>query len=271
MVAKPTHGVAGKQFRWTVVALGAAAAAALLAGSLYVWLGLFDVSATTKHSTSVEWFLHFVMRRSVIFHAPELAVPELSDPSLILRGALHYAGTCAACHGAPGQLASPLAQQMTPVPPALYSARLDFDASQLFWIIKNGVKLTAMPAWPTPDRDDEVWAMVAFVEALPTLTPVTYATLLGAEGSSWLPTRPRIGADFDPTPCVPCHAADGRGRGAAIASIAGHTEAELEAALFDYRDGSRPSGFMQPYAALLSDEDIIAAARYYSGQRAGSP
>ena len=100
--------------------------------AVVVWFGLYDVAASTKHSSPVEWFLHFVMQRSVAAHAPELPVPDLNDPTLILQGALHYATGCAACHGAPGQLASPIAQQMTPVPPALYGAWKDFDPSQLF-------------------------------------------------------------------------------------------------------------------------------------------
>jgi cytochrome c553 len=256
---------------WTLSTLAIAGGAVLVAASLFVWIGLFDVAASTKHSPPVEFLLHFVMRRSVLFHAPELAVPNLNDPSLLVLGALHYAGTCAACHGAPGQLASPVAQQMTPVPPALYSARQDFDPSQLFWIIKNGVKFTAMPAWPTPGRDDEIWAMVAFVEQLPTLTQTAYAALVGDARTSWLPSRPAIAAGFDPSPCAPCHGANGRGRAGIIASIAGRSENELEAALSGYRDGSRPSGIMQPYAATLSDQQVIAAARYYAGLPEASP
>ena len=38
---------------------------------------------------------------------------------------------------------------------------------------------------------------------------------------------------------------------------------QFAAALRGYRDGSRPSGFMQPVAAAMSDEEIAAAANYY--------
>lgn len=266
MDAKPSHGVVAKRrLGWTLSTLAAAGCAALLVAGLFLWLGLFDVAATAKHSPAVQWLLHFVMQRSVTFHARELPTPNLDDRALILRGALHYAGTCAACHGAPGQLASPVAQQMTPVPPALYSARQDFDPSQLFWIIKNGVKLTAMPAWPAPSRDDEIWAMVAFLEQLPTLTPPAYAALVGERAGTWLPSRLAGKVGFDPAPCAMCHGVDGGGRDGAIAPIAGRRETDLEAALLGYRDGSRPSGFMQPYAATLSDEQIVEAARYYAG------
>ena len=102
--------------------LSVAGFCAFIIAALLVWFGLYNVAASTKHTPPVQWLLHFVMQRSVAAHAPELPVPDLDDPMLILRGALHYSMGCAACHGAPGQLASPIAQQMTPVPPGLYGA-----------------------------------------------------------------------------------------------------------------------------------------------------
>ena len=137
---------------------------------LVLWSGIYDIAATAKHPWPVALLLHYAMERSVAHNAPMLIPPDLNDPTLVLRGAMHFATGCAPCHGAPGQLASPIAQQMTPVPPGLYSANRDFTPSELFFIVKNGVKMTAMPAWPAQKRDDEVWAMVAFLEHLPEYT-----------------------------------------------------------------------------------------------------
>lgn len=106
--------------------------------------------------------------------------------------------------------------------------------------------------------------MVAFVEQLPTLTPPAYAALIGEPAATWLPNRSAGMVDFDPAPCAMCHGVDGLGRGA-VSPIAGRRQTDLEAALLGYRDGSRPSGFMQPYAATLSDRQIAEAARYYAG------
>lgn len=256
--------------RFAAVVLVVAGIVAALAGAGVAWFGLYDVAASVGHSPPVELLLHFAMRRSVIDHAAELASPNLDDPLLLQRGALHYASGCAACHGAPGQLASPIAQGMTPVPPGLYSVAREFDPSQLFWIVKNGVKMTAMPAWPAPGRSDEIWAMVAFLRHLPELKTADYAALVGTQpASSWLPGAATTGAAFDPAPCANCHGADGRGRDGLFQSIAGLSEPELDAALRGYRDGSRPSGFMQPVAAQLSDAQIVAAAKYYAALPAG--
>lgn len=251
-----------RPFGFALLVLAAAGALVAILAGLIVWFGLYDVGATSKHVWPVEWLLHFVMKRSVAHHAPEMQPPDLNDPLRVERGALHYASACASCHGAPGELASPIAQQMTPVPPGLYSATLDFDPSQLFWIVKNGVKMTAMPAWPAQERDDEVWDMVAFLEHLDDLNGQRYAALTGIRAEDeWLP---RLTIDgFDPATCARCHGSDGAGRPGLAPALNALSASQFIAALRAYRDGSRPSGFMQPVAAAMSDAQIAAAATYY--------
>jgi len=257
--------------RLLVLVGGGLALVAVVGVCLFVWLGLFDVAATTGHSWPVAMLLHYTMERSVAVRAGDPPVPNLSDPRLIMRGGAHYASGCAPCHGAPGELASPIAQGMTPVPPGLYSAGRQFTPAELFWIVKHGVKMTAMPAWPAQERSDEIWAMVAFLRALPGYTTPAYAALTGWSGASFLqPSAAPSG--FDPASCARCHGADGRGRDGAFPDIAGLDIATFVAALHGYRDGSRPSGFMQPVAAALSDEAMGEAANYYAAlpRQAGS-
>lgn len=258
----------GNRLRLVLVTLAAAAAAACSLGGIVVWSGLYDVAASVGHPPPIQWLLHLVMKRSVAAHAPQLTPPNLEDPRLIQRGALHFATGCAPCHGAPGQLASPIAQQMTPVPPGLYGAWKDFDPSELFWIIQNGVKLTAMPAWPAHERSDEIWAMVAFVEQLRAMKTSDYLALANSTMPNWLPAVPP-GSNFNPAACAGCHGDEGQGRAGIAPAIAGGEQQALEAALDAYRDGTRLSGFMQPPAAQLSDAQIAAAARYYASLRSG--
>jgi cytochrome c553 len=230
--------------------------------------GVFDVAATSKHSWPVAFVLHFTMQRSVAAHAPSLTPPDLDDPALILQGATHYATGCAPCHGGPGELASPIAQQMTPVPPGLYDVGRDFTPDELFWIVRHGVKMTAMPAWPAQQRDDEIWAMVAFLRHLPDQNTAAYARLTGIVGTPGFldgdVARPASATPFDPAPCGRCHGADGMGRAGAFPRLAGLSEIYIANALRAFRDGSRPSGFMQPVAASLTDAQIAAAAKYFS-------
>ena len=63
----------------------------------------------------------------------------------------------------------PTAREMLPPPPDLSKAAPQWKERELFWIVKNGLKYTGMPAWPSRQRDDEVWAVVAFLRRLPDL------------------------------------------------------------------------------------------------------
>ena len=238
-----------------------------LCGALFIWAGLFNVAATSKHSWPATLLMHYAMERSVAFHASKLDSPNLDDPTLVSRGATHYASGCAPCHGAPGELASPIAQQMTPTPPGLYSAGRDYTSSQLFWIIKNGVKMTAMPAWPVQERKDEIWAMVAFVKHLPDFNTESFAKISGWIGAAdFLDEMAPVasGVAFNPVPCGRCHGADGRGRNGISPDISSLSVAHFVQVMKNYRDGSKPSGFMQPVAAALSDEQIEQAAHYFA-------
>jgi cytochrome c553 len=227
---------------------------------LFVWLGAFNVAASSGHSNLAYRVLHFAMRRSVAARAGEGKTPDLSDPVLILRGANHFQTGCAPCHGAPGEPRSPVANGITPPPPRLASAREAFDPHELHWIVKNGVKMTAMPAWPTAGRDDEVWALVAFLDQLPML-PRDYGRLRQ-------PPEQRAAADTPAvvSQCARCHGFDGNGRDGAFPKLAGLAAPYLENALNDFRTGARPSGFMRPVAATLSAQDTKAAVDYYAAQ-----
>ncbi|HTM80256.1 cytochrome c, partial [Asticcacaulis sp.] len=51
----------------------------------------------------------------------------------------------------------------------------DLTPAEQFWVIKHGIKLTAMPAWGLTHNDTLIWDMVAFLHKLPTLSPAQYA------------------------------------------------------------------------------------------------
>ena len=54
-------------------------------------------------------------------------------------------------------------------------------AAELFWVTKNGIKMTGMPAWGKTHGDDELWPVIAFLAKLPELDSDAYeAMLVGA-------------------------------------------------------------------------------------------
>jgi mono/diheme cytochrome c family protein len=51
------------------------------------------------------------------------------------------------------------------------------DARRAFWIIKHGIKMSAMPAWGRTLEDGEIWDLVAFVRKPPSMSPEAYRRL----------------------------------------------------------------------------------------------
>jgi cytochrome c553 len=259
-----------KRLRYGVPFLAGAAALAGMGGALFAWSGLYDVAASAGHLPITRDFLQYVMKQSVAFHAPHLKAPPLDDPKLILRGAAYYHTGCAPCHGARGIQASPIEIRATPPPPPLYSMAQTFSPDELHWIVKHGIKLTAMPAWPSQQRDDEVWAIVAFLEKLPTLDQNAYQEIaIGPKPETSAEQKPGLSALAEPPPqvgpdCARCHGIDGRGRKHAFPNIAGLNSAYILDQLDLFSDGTRPSGFMQPVAANLTDDEKEKLSAYFA-------
>jgi mono/diheme cytochrome c family protein len=77
---------------------------------------------------------------------------------------------------------------MTPSPPYLSDAARQWRPRELYWIVGQGARMTAMPAWSESRSDAQLWSLVAFLEAMPYLTPDEYARMRSTSRSS-IPSR----------------------------------------------------------------------------------
>lgn len=228
------------------------------------WLGIINIGASTGHWAITDKVLHWSMRNAVRTQSA-LSVDEPAvDPSGIVSAAGHYAASCAFCHGAPGEPLPPAMQSATPPAPDLRRTAHTWSDRQLHWIVKHGVKFTAMPAWPAQQRDDEVRRMAAFVRLLPAMSPATYRALAYGPEGRVVGGRALTLADALPD-CARCHGADGRGRGQPdIPILGGQRPAYLLASLEGYAAGRRHSAVMQTAAVRVGREGRAALARHYA-------
>ncbi|BBK35954.1 cytochrome c [Allostella sp. ATCC 35155] len=253
----------------TIVAGGLAAAA------LFVWSGIYNVSASRQHLDVTTWILDTLRRHSVRTHSLGIAAPPLDAPGLVRLGAVHYDLACAACHGAPGRPASALADAMLPTPPPLGPAVREWSPEELSWIVLNGQKYTGMPAWVAPRRGDEVWAVVAFLRRLPQIDAAEYRRLAGLPTQSSTVRAPGIGVATDAEPmamCRRCHGPSGaRTVGPLVPPLAGQPVRYLARALSEYADGTRPSGIMQFAARGLDAAAVGRLARAFAAKASSTP
>lgn len=152
--------------------------ALLIVGYLiFIYSGIYNISAMVHHDKLTHWMMNTVRENSIKYNTEnDIKMPDLSDTSLIRMGFVHFREMCVGCHGGPDIEQSEIAKGLYPNPSILSKAAKDWTPQQLFWIIKNGLKMTGMPAFGITHTDDMIWAIVAFTKKLPTLTKEQYQT-----------------------------------------------------------------------------------------------
>lgn len=154
---------------------------ALIVASGFVASGIYDIGADRPHWPLTEKLVGALRDRSIARQSAGIVVPDLDDPTRIRSGARRYAEMCAACHLTPGMRSTELREGLYPQPPDLARHGVH-DPAQAFWVIKHGIKMSAMPAWGRSHDDAAIWEMVAFVKRLPELDEAGFEGLAGMAG-----------------------------------------------------------------------------------------
>jgi mono/diheme cytochrome c family protein len=162
----------------TSLAVGAVATLAILAigGGLFIESGFYDIGADDHHTKIVLSAIEQLRNRSIEVRARAIDLRYVEEPHRIEAGAQHYAALCVGCHLAPGVTKSEIRPGLYPHPPNLAQEDLR-DGRRAFWIIKHGVKMSAMPSWGKTLDDAAIWDVVSFVRKMQDMTPETYQQL----------------------------------------------------------------------------------------------
>ena len=152
-----------------------------LAGVIVFKAGWYHIGATRQHWQPVHSLLEQGMRESVQRHARAIEAPALNRAGMAERGAAIYRDNCMLCHGGPGQPQADLAKAMQPLPGPLVDAAMRWQPRELYWITRNGIKMSGMPAWEFHLAEQDLWAVVAFLQKLPELSAPAYAASMKAE------------------------------------------------------------------------------------------
>lgn len=208
--------------------------------------GILNFAAEPEQSDLTDLYFRLASRQSIALRSYDLHVEPTDDPLMVERAAGHYEMVCADCHGSPAAPPQRFAADLSPQPPLLME-QLDRwrPEARLFYTVKHGIRRTAMPAWPSQKRDDEVWDMVAFLKVMPQMSAAEYEAMAGSAR------------------CADCHGEEGQGGGAGLPRLDIQTPAYIEDALEAFRLGSRESGTMKAAAAQLDQDAITRLAERY--------
>ncbi|HME31615.1 MAG TPA: c-type cytochrome [Terriglobales bacterium] len=139
--------------------------ALFVGGYFYATTGHFDTRAVGNTPSTLE--RRTAMRSLdewVDKHAPRQANPFQPTMENIRDGFMTYDKNCAACHGSLKQPISSMRANYYPQVPQLMNEIPDDPDGNLFYVIKYGVRYTAMPGWEGVLSDDDIWKTVVFIK-----------------------------------------------------------------------------------------------------------
>lgn len=146
---------------------------------LVAYGGVVDVAASADHTGAVHWFLETTRENAIEARVDDVRVPELTA-AMTADGLRRYHQMCARCHGAPGVAPAEFARGLNPPAPEL--SHEAHSPEELFWVIKHGIWMTAMPSFGETHADEELWPLVAFVRDLPDMGETEYARQVRSAG-----------------------------------------------------------------------------------------
>lgn len=155
----------------------------LLAPILLLAVGAINMGADVKPGLIERTLAPWAVDRSVEKHAPKEKNPYAGDPAAIATGLDHYRENCLMCHGASDVAGAELSKGINPPAPSLGKGGDDTPDGELFWVIKHGTRMTAMPAFGPTHTDEEIWKLVAFIRHLPELTAQERASMRPQDGA----------------------------------------------------------------------------------------
>lgn len=155
---------------FAIAGAGALVLFGLVSGFVVLLSGAMSTAATTQHFALTYRLLDEGLRFSVRTNARHIVAPDLADPGRIERGAVCYRAHCEQCHGSPANARDELAKGMLPIPNSLAQSAREWPAEWLYYVTKEGVRMTGMPAWGFRLSEESLWSTVAYLKQLPFLT-----------------------------------------------------------------------------------------------------
>lgn len=145
---------------------------------VFAFSGAYNVAAINPHTPLFRWAVSKSLARSVRVHSEEIPAPDLGDSTLLRHGSKHYRTMCINCHGEPGADPSDIGKGLNPEAPELSKNARKWSDSEMHWIIRNGIRMTGMPAFGESHDEREIWGLVAFIRSMEGSTPQQYRQLV---------------------------------------------------------------------------------------------
>jgi mono/diheme cytochrome c family protein len=126
-------------------------------------IGVLPVQADVAPGRLESRLLGSVLHAAVASHAPVAGNPIPTSDENLIAAAKVYREMCSRCHGVSKESDNSYGRSFYPPAPQLALDRTTYSDREMFWIVKHGIRNTAMPAWGNFLSDAEIWQVVTLV------------------------------------------------------------------------------------------------------------
>ncbi len=143
----------------------------LLGGLGLALLGFLPTRANRAPSKMERHLAMSALDNSVDRHAPRINNPVPTTDENLIEGLKIYTMNCAGCHGELNRKPAPFGESFYPPAPNLILHPPDDPEWHVYYVIRNGVRYTGMPAWDRTLSEPDIWKLTAFLTRLDKLPP----------------------------------------------------------------------------------------------------
>ena len=165
-------------------------------------IALLGFIPTNANATPPKFEAHLAMGAvdaSTDHHAAHINSPVLPSAENLIDGMKIYTMNCSGCHGTLDKKPSPLASSFYPPPPQLIQDPPDDADWHNYYVIRNGIRYTGMPAWDKTLTSDDMWKTTMFLSHMDKLPPAVQEYWKTSFGTGPEPEKKEStkGADHD--------------------------------------------------------------------------
>jgi len=142
-------------------------------------VGVLPVQADVAPSRLEAAVLGAALHAAVASRAPGGGNPMPASQENVREGAKLYRQMCSRCHGLSSGSDNTYGQLFYPPAPHLPLRGTSYSDTEMFWIVKHGIRNTAMPAWGKLLSDEEIWRVVTLMRKLDSQPDAVNADLVG--------------------------------------------------------------------------------------------
>jgi thiosulfate dehydrogenase len=147
-------------------------------------LGMMPMVANADPPTLERRIAMGAVDASVDRHAPHATSPVLPTDQNLIDGIKVYTMNCAGCHGGLDRKPATQAHSFYPPVPQLVLHPPDDPEWHTFYVVKNGIRYTGMPAWDKMLSEEDMWKVTAFLSHMEKLPPAVQDYWKSTTGSA---------------------------------------------------------------------------------------